>query len=203
MKCNHCKNPIKQDDVLCEWCGREITLYQSDDYKHPGKKLEEELKIIESKARKEFKDRLEIKNSTSNSGFIGKVFGDINREKWDEDYEEELNQYVYKIQATAVANFVLPTNPKLLEELLEMAENNYQLNKVSLWDDSEDDSNKKLLAKAWKNLSKRVKNKLGLKSNNSQIDNALDYLHENSTLKWTLVFLGLIIVFFLFIVLLK
>ena len=197
MKCNHCKNPIKEKDLLCEWCGREITLYQSDDEKHPGKKLEEELKLIESNARKEFKDRLEIENSNRNSGLIGKVFGDFNREEWDEDYEEELNQYVYKMQATAVANFVLPTNPKLLEELLEIAENNYQLNKVSLWDDDNEDENKKLLAKAWKNLSKSVKNKLGLKPNTNRVDKAVNYLIENPTLKYALILLGIFIAIFL------
>ena len=51
MKCNHCKNPVKEQDVICEWCGREISLFQSNDDMHPVNKFEQELREIESKAR--------------------------------------------------------------------------------------------------------------------------------------------------------
>ncbi len=195
MKCNHCKNPVKEQDVICEWCGREISLFESNDDKHPVNKFEQELREIESKAREKFQERIDNINSKSNGGIVEKIFGTTNFEQWDEDYEEELSQYVYNLHAKAVANFVLPTNPKLLKEVLELAENNYRLNKVSFWDDDDKNKNRLQLSLAWLNLSKVVKNNLGIVNRHSASDRLVNYLYKNSGLKWGL------IVFFIYVLL--
>jgi len=199
MKCNHCKNPVKEQDVICEWCGREISLFQSNDEMHPVNKFEQELREIESKAREKFQERIDNINSNSNEGIVGKIFGTTNYEQWDEDYEEELSQYVYKLQAKAVANFVLPTNPKLLGEIKEFAHNNYRLTKVSFWDDDEENKNKLLLSLAWLNLSKVVKNKLGIKNRYSAVDKLVNYLNKNSGLKWVLIIFSIYVLLFVII----
>ncbi|MDC0098060.1 hypothetical protein OAI37_05425 [Flavobacteriaceae bacterium] len=199
MKCNHCKNPVKEQDVICEWCGREISLFQSNDTMHPVNKFEQELREIESKAREKFQERIDNINSNSNEGIVGKIFGTTNYEQWDEDYEEELSQYVYKLHAKAVANFVLPTNPKLLKEVLELAKNNYRLNKVAFWDDDEENKNKLLLSLAWLNLSKVVKNKLGIENRYSAVDKLVNYLYKNSGLKWVIIVFSIYVLFFVII----
>ena len=196
MKCNHCKNPVKEQDVICEWCGREISLFQSNDDKHPVNKFEQELRDIESKAREKFQERIDNINSNSNGGIVEKIFGTTNFEQWDEDYEEELSQYVYNLHAKAVANFVLPTNPKLLKEVLELAKNNYRLNKVAFWDDDEENKNKLLLSLAWLNLSKIVKNKLGVENNDTTVNKIVNYLNKNSTIKWGLVVFAVYVLLF-------
>ena len=199
MKCNHCKNPVKEQDVICEWCGREISLFQSNDDMHPVNKFEQELREIESKAREKFQERIDNINSNSNEGIVGKIFGTTNYEQWDEDYEEELSQYVYKLHAKAVANFVLPTNPKLLKEVLELAKNNYRLNKVAFWDDDEENKNKLLLSFAWLNLSKVVKNKLGIENRYSVVDKLVNYLYKNSGLKWVIIVFSIYVLLFVII----
>ena len=199
MKCNHCKNPVKEQDVICEWCGREISLFESNDDKHPVNKFEQELREIESKAREKFQERIDSINRNSNGGIVGKIFGTTNYEQWDEDYEEELSQYVYKLQAKAVANFVLPTNPKLLKEVLELAENNYRLNKVSFWDDDDKNKNRLQLSLAWLNLSKVVKNNLGIVNRHSASDRLVNYLYKNSGLKWGLIVFLIYVLLFVII----
>ncbi|MDG1101495.1 MAG: hypothetical protein P8N29_09825 [Saprospiraceae bacterium] len=187
MKCNHCKNPVREQDVICEWCGREISLFQSNDVNHPINKFEEELKLIESKAREKIQARIDKKNSSIKESFVEKIFGNSDFEEWNKDYEEELNQNIYKLQARAVANFVLPTNPKILKEIIALADNNYKLNKVSFWDEDEENDNKLKLSLAWLNLSKIAKNKLGIEYSSSTINNVVNYLNKNSNLKWGLI----------------
>ena len=199
MKCNHCKNPVKEQDVICEWCGREISLFQSNDEMHPVNKFEQELREIESKAREKFQERIDSINSNRNGGIVEKIFGTTNYEQWDEDYEEELSQYVYKLQAKAVANFVLPTNPKLLREIKEFADNNYRLNKVSFWDEDDENKNKLQLSLAWLHLSNMAKNKLGIENRRSTVNIMVTYLNKNSNLKWGLIVIAVYVLLFVII----
>ena len=203
MICNHCKNPVKEQDVICEWCGHEISLFLSNDDDHPVNKFEEELRLIESNSRKEFQERIDKKNNTTNGGIVEKIFGNWDVEEWDENYEEELNQYVYKLQAKAVANFVLPTNPKILKEVLDLAENNYQLNKVNFWNEEEENKNQLLLSQAWLNLSRLVKNKLGVEDSRGIVFKFVNYLNKNSGLKWGLIIFAFYVVLFVVIGLLN
>lgn len=199
MKCNHCKNPVKEQDVICEWCGREISLFQSNDEMHPVNKFEQELREIESKAREKFQERIDNINSNSNGGIVEKIFGTTNFKQWDEDYEEELSQYVYNLHAKAVANFVLPTNPKLLKEVLELAENNHRLNKVSFWDDEDENKNRLQLSLAWLHLSNTIKNKLGIENSRSNVNKMFTYLNKNSSLKWGLILFTFYVLLFVII----
>ena len=203
MKCNHCKNPVKAKDVLCEWCGREITLFQSTDDKHPINNFEEELREIELTVRKEIQARVDNKNTNTKEGLLGKIFGTTNFEQWDEDNEEEVRQQVYKSQAKAVTNFILPTNPKLLREIKEFADNNYRLNKVSFWDEDDENKNKLQLSLAWLNLSNMAKSKLGIKNSRSIVNNMVTYLNKNSNLKWGIIVFAVYAFLFLVIALLN
>jgi hypothetical protein len=203
MKCNHCKNPVKEQDVICEWCGREISLFQSNDINHPINNFEEELRRIETQTRKEIQARIDNRNNSIKEGIVGKIFGTSNFEEWDKDHEKELRQKVYKLQAKAVANFVLPTNPKLLREIKELADNNYRLNKVSFWDEGDKNKNKLQLSLAWLHLSNLAKNKLGIKNNRSTVNNIVTYLNKNSTLKWILIFCAFYFLLFVIIALLN
>jgi hypothetical protein len=203
MKCNHCKNPVKEKDIICEWCGQEISLFQSNDTMHPVNKFEQELSEIELTVRKEIQARIDNKNTNTKEGLLGKLFGTTNFEQWDEDNEEEVKQQVYKLQAKAVANFVLPTNPKLLREIKEFAENNYMLNKVSFWDDDDENKNKLQLSLAWLHLFNITKKKLGIENNRSNVNKMVTYLNKNSNLKWGLIVLAVYILLFLVIALLN
>jgi hypothetical protein len=199
MKCNHCKNPVKAQDVICEWCGREITLFQSNDINHPINNFEDELREIEITVRKEIQARIDNKNTNTKEGLIGKIFGTTNFEEWDEDHEEDVRQQVYKLQAKAVANFVLPTNPKLLIEIKEFAENNYRLNKVSFWDEDDENKNKLQLSLAWLHLSNMAKNKLGIENSRSTVNIMVTYLNKNSNLKWGLIVIAVYVLLFVII----
>ncbi len=203
MKCNHCKNPVKEQDVICEWCGREISLFQSNDEMHPVNKFEQELSEIETQVRKEIQARIDNKNTNTKGGLLGKLFGTTNFEQWDEDHEEEVEQQVYKLQAKAVANFVLPTNPKLLREIKEFAENNYKLNKVSFWDDDDKNKNKLQLSLAWLHLFNITRKKLGLENSGSSVNKIITYLNKNSNLKWGLIVFAVYVFLFLVIALLN
>lgn len=198
MKCNYCKNPVKEKDVICEWCGQEISLFQSNDSNHPINYFEQELREIETQVRKEIQARIDNKNTNTKEGLLGKLFGTTNFEQWNEDHEEEVKQQVYKLQAKAVANFVLPSNPKLLREIKEFADNNYRLNKVSFWDEDDENKNKLQLSLAWLRLSNMAKNKLGIESNISTVNNIVTYLNKNSNLKWGLIVIA--VYFFLFVI---
>ena len=203
MKCNHCKNPVRKKDIICEWCGQEISLFQSNDTMHPVNKFEQELSEIELTVRKEIQARIDNINTNTNEGLLGKIFGTTNFEQWDEDNEEEVRQQVYKLQAKAVTNFVLPTNPKLLREIKEFADNNYRLNKVSFWDEDDENKNKLQLSLAWLRLSNMAKNKLGIESNRSAVNNIVTYLNKNSNLKWGLIVFAVYVFLFLVIALLN
>ena len=203
MKCNHCKNPVKAQDVICEWCGREITLFQSTDDNHPINNFEEELREIELTVRKEIQARVDNKNTNTKEGLLGKIFGTTNFEQWDEDNEEEVRQQVYKSQAKAVTNFILPTNPKLLREIKEFADNNYRLNKVSFWDEDDENKNKLQLSLAWLRLANTANNKLGIESNRSAVNNIVTYLNKNSNLKWGIIVFAVYVFLFLVIALLN
>ena len=203
MKCNHCKNPVKEQDIICEWCGREISLFQSNDINHPINNFEEELRRIETQTRKEIQARIDNRNNSIKEGIVGKIFGTSNFEEWDKDHEKELRQKVYKLQSKAVANFVLPTNPKLLREIKELADNNYRLNKVSFWDEGDKNKNKLQLSLAWLHLSNLAKNKLGIKNNRSTVNNIVTYLNKNSTLKLILIFCAFYFLLFVIIALLN
>jgi uncharacterized Zn finger protein (UPF0148 family) len=199
MKCNHCKNPVKEKDVICEWCGREISLFQSNDTMHPVNNFEQELREIETQVRNEIQARIDNRNNNTKEGLIGKIFGTTNFEQWDEDHEEAVKQQVYKLQAKAVANFVLPTNPKILREILEFADNNYRLNKVSFWDDEDENKNRLQLSLAWLHLFNITKNKLGIENNRSNVNKMVTYLNKNSTLKWGLIVLAVYVLLFVII----
>jgi len=203
VNCNHCKNPVNEQDVNCEWCGREISLFQSNDINHPIINFEQELNEIEIMVRNEIQARIDNKNSNTKEGLIGQIFGTTNFEEWDEYYEKELRQQVYKLQAKAVTNFVLPTNPKLLREIKEFADNNYKLNKVSFWDEDDENKNKLKLSLAWLNLSKTVKNKLGIENNRGTFNNIVTYLNKNSSLKWVLIVFAFYVLLFVIIALIN
>ncbi len=203
MKCNHCKNPVREKDIICEWCGQEISLFQSNDTMHPVNKFEQELSEIELTVRKEIQARIDNINTNTKEGLLGKIFGTTNFEQWDEDNEEEVRQQVYKLQAKSVTNFVLPTNPKLLREIKEFADNNYRLNKVSFWDEDDENKNKLQLSLAWLRLSNMAKNKLGIESNRSAVNNIVTYLNKNSNLKWGLIVFAVYVFLFLVIALLN
>jgi hypothetical protein len=97
----------------------------------------------------------------------------------------------------------LPTNPKLLREIKELADNNYRLNKVSFWDEGDKNKNKLQLSLAWLHLSNLAKNKLGIKNNRSTVNNIVTYLNKNSTLKWILIFCAFYFLLFVIIALLN
>ncbi|MGB4743684.1 MAG: hypothetical protein WBH49_08630 [Flavobacteriaceae bacterium] len=107
------------------------------------------------------------------------------------------------MQAKAVTNFVLPTNPKLLREIKEFADNNYKLNKVSFWDEDDENKNKLKLSLAWLNLSKTVKNKLGIENNRGTFNNIVTYLNKNSSLKWVLIVFAFYVLLFVIIALIN
>ena len=153
--------------------------------------------------RNEIQARIDNKNSNTKEGLIGQIFGTTNFEEWDEYYEKELRQQVYKLQAKAVTNFVLPTNPKLLREIKEFADNNYKLNKVSFWDEDDENKNKLKLSLAWLNLSKTVKNKLGIENNRGTFNNIVTYLNKNSSLKWVLIVFAFYVLLFVIIALIN
>ena len=203
MKCNHCKNPVREKDIICEWCGQEINLFQSNDTMHPVNKFEQELSEIELTVRKEIQARIDNINTNTKEGLLGKIFGTTNFEQWDEDNEEEVRQQVYKSQAKAVTNFILPTNPKLLREIKEFADNNYRLNKVSFWDEDDENKNKLQLSLAWLRLANTANNKLGIESNRSAVNNIVTYLNKNSNLKWGIIVFAVYVFLFLVIALLN
>lgn len=199
MKCNHCKNPVKEKDIICEWCGQEISLFQSNDTMHPVNKFEQELSEIETQVRKEIQARIDNKNTNTKEGLLDELFGTTNFEQWDEAHEEEVKQQVYKLQAKAVANFVLPTNPRLLREIKEFAENNYKLNKVSFWDDDDENKNKLQLSLAWLHLFNITKKKLGIENSGSSVNKMVTYLNKNSSLKWVLIVFAFYVLLFVII----
>ena len=80
----------------------------------------------------------------------------------------------------------------MLEELLEIALQNYKQYKPSFWDD-EEESHTQLLSKAWLNLSKRCKKKLRMKNTDTITQKIARQLAYSPNLRWTII----IILFFI------
>lgn len=178
MNCNNCKNPVNINDSSCEWCGQKLDLYQSNIEEHPLKIFQNSLLELEIQARKDF---------SSNFGSTKKakkgLFGDIADALLGDDSDaspnpnsKKANRYVYNLKAQAVSKFILPSNPEILKELVDMAVTNYKLNKVSFWDDeSKSNEAQKKLSEAWLALSKRAKKKLGEKDSGINIGSFFNF----------------------------
>ena len=190
MKCNQCKNPVTETDVICQWCGAELIMYSSQDENHPIKKLQDDLLAIEKSVRE--KKQLKLDNKNNNLSTFDKIFGTKPDFDWDEDFEEQTIQEITRLQAKFINTYILPSNPKVLEELLEIALQNYKQNKPSFWDD-EKESHTQLLSKAWLNLSKRCKKKLGVKNTDTITQKIARQLAYSPNLRWTII----IILFFI------
>lgn len=190
MKCNQCKNPVQETDSVCEWCGSELVIYQSQDENHPLKKLQIDLQALESKER----DRMQLKIDNHNGGVstFDKLFGQKILD-WDDDVDEQLNERINKLQAKFLNTYILPSNPKVLQELAEMASENYKLNKPNVWSDDSDEltESKKFLSDAWYNLMNRSQRKLGIKDERNTFAKIYEYVSRSPNLK-----LGLIVFFF-------
>lgn len=190
MKCNTCKNPVEETDVICQWCGAELTIYSSQDENHPIKMLQSDLMAIEQNEREKIQLKLDTQNN--NLSTIDKIFGTKPSQDWDDDLEDQAIQKITRVQAKFLNTYILPSNPKVLEELLEIALQNYKQYKPNFWDD-EEESNTQLLSKAWLNLSKRCKKKLGVKNTDTMTQKITRYFAYSPNLRWTLI----IILFFI------
>lgn len=190
MKCNQCKNPVKETDNICQWCGAELIIYSSQDENHPIKKLQDDLYAIEQNVRE--KVQLKLDNKNNNLSTFDKIFGTKPDFDWDEDLEDQAIQKITRSQAKFINTYILPSNPKVLEELLEIALQNYKQYKPNFWDD-EDESHTQLLSKAWLNLSKRCKKKLGVKNTDTITQKIARHLAYSPNLRWTII----IILFFI------
>jgi len=190
MKCNTCKNPVEETDVICQWCGAELSIYSSQDENHPIKMLQSDLMAIEQNEREKIQLKLDTQNN--NLSTIDKIFGTKPSQDWDDDLEDQAIQKITRVQAKFLNTYILPSNPKVLEELLEIALQNYKQYKPNFWDD-EEESNTQLLSKAWLNLSKRCKKKLGVKNTDTMTQKITRYFAYSPNLRWTLI----IILFFI------
>ncbi len=190
MNCNQCKNPVQETDKICEWCGAELIIYQSQDENHPIKKLQDDLLAIEKSVRE--KKQLKLDNKNNNLSTFDKIFGTKPDFDWDEGLEEQTIQEITRLQAKFINTYILPSNPKVLEELLEIALQNYKQYKPSFWDD-EEESHTQLLSKAWLNLSKRCKKKLRMKNTDTITQKIARQLAYSPNLRWTII----IILFFI------
>ena len=190
MKCNTCKNPVEETDVICQWSGAELTIYSSQDENHPIKMLQSDLMAIEQNEREKIQLKLDTQNN--NLSTIDKIFGTKPSQDWDDDLEDQAIQKITRVQAKFLNTYILPSNPKVLEELLEIALQNYKQYKPNFWDD-EEESNTQLLSKAWLNLSKRCKKKLGVKNTDTMTQKITRYFAYSPNLRWTLI----IILFFI------
>ena len=190
MKCNQCKNPVTETDAICQWCGAELIMYSSQDENHPIKKLQDDLLAIEQNVRE--KVQLKLDNKNNNLSTFDKIFGTKPDFDWDEDLENQAIQKITRFQAKFINTYILPSNPKVLEELLEIALQNYKQYKPNFWDD-EDESHTQLLSKAWLNLSKRCKKKLGVKNTDTITQKIARHLAYSPNLRWTII----IILFFI------
>lgn len=200
MNCNQCKNPVQETDKICEWCGAELIIYQSQDENHPIKKLQDDLLAIEKSVRE--KKQLKLDNKNNNLSTFDKIFGTKPDFDWDEDLEEQTIQEITRLQAKFINTYILPSNPKVLEELLEIALQNYKQYKPSFWDD-EEESHTQLLSKAWLNLSKRCKKKLGVKNTDTITQKITLYFAYSPNLRWTIILIFLLAFMFGLIAILK
>lgn len=195
MKCNQCKNPVRETDAICEWCGAEI-IYDSQDENHPLKKLRADLQAEETRVRSILQAKVDEHNK--NISAFDKIFGKQKKDLWDEELEEEFIEQVNKAQAKILNTFILPSNPNVLEQLLDMASENYKLNKPNIWSDDseEEEESKKILSMAWYNLMKRTQKKLGLEDERGVVSKILHYISLNNGLKWFIILV--LFYFFLF-----
>ena len=191
MKCNQCKNPVQETDSICEWCGTELIIYSTQDENHTLKKLQDDLMAIEQHVREKMQLKLDKRNN--NLSTFDKIFGTKPSFDWDEDLEEQLTIRTCKLQSKLINSFILPSNPKVLKELAEIALENYKINKPNIWSDDSDEiqESKQLLSESWYSLMKRSKSRLGIKDARSNSTMIFDYISRKPNLK-----LLIIVVFF-------
>ena len=106
MKCNQCKNPVTETDVICQWCGAELIMYSSQDENHPIKKLQDDLLAIEQNVRE--KVQLKLDNKNNNLSTFDKIFGTKPDFDWDEDLENQAIQKITRSQAKFINTYILP-----------------------------------------------------------------------------------------------
>ena len=200
MKCNTCKNPVEETDKMCQWCGAELTIYSSQDENHPIKKLQSDLMAIEQNVRENIQLKLDAKNN--NLSTFDKIFGTKPSLDWDDDLEDQAIQKITRLQAKFLNTYILPSNPKVLEELLEIALQNYKQYKPNFWDD-EEESRTQLLSKAWLNLSNRCKKKIGVKNTDTVTQKITRYFAYSPNLRWTIILIFLLAFMVGLIVILK
>ena len=200
MKCNTCKNPVKETDKICQWCGAELIIYSSQDENHPIKKLQSDLMAIEQNVREKMQLKLDAKNN--NLSTFDKIFGTKPSLDWDDDLEDQAIQKITRLQAKFLNTYILPSNPKVLEELLEIALQNYKQYKPNFWDD-EEESRTQLLSKAWLNLSNRCKKKMGVKNTDTVTQKITRYFAYSPNLRWTIILIFLLAFMVGLIVILK
>lgn len=203
MKCNQCKNPIEETDTICQWCGTELIIYSSQDENHPLKKLQDNLIAIEQNVRAKMQTKVDNHNKSVST--FDKIFGTKPSLDWDEELEEQLTIRTCKLQSKLINSFILPSNPKVLKELVEIASENYKMSKPNIWNDDSDDiqESKQLLSESWYSLMKRSKSRLGIKDARSNSTKILNYIGRKPNLKLLLIVVGAYILLFGLIAILK
>ena len=193
MKCNTCKNPVTETDKICQWCGAELIIYSSQDENHPIKKLQSDLMAIEQNVHE--KIQLKLDAQINNPSTFDKIFGTKPSLDWDDDLEDQAIQKITRLQAKFLNTYILPSNPKVLEELLEIALQNYKQYKPNFWDD-EEESHTQLLSKAWLNLSNRCKKKIGVKNTDTVTQKITRYFAYSPNLRWIIILIFLLAIMF-------
>jgi hypothetical protein len=203
VKCNQCKNPIEETDTICQWCGTELIIYSSQDENHPLKKLQDNLIAIEQNVRAKMQTKVDNHNKSVST--FDKIFGTKPSLDWDEELEEQLTIRTCKLQSKLINSFILPSNPKVLKELVEIASENYKMSKPNIWNDDSDDiqESKQLLSESWYSLMKRSKSRLGIKDARSNSTKILNYIGRKPNLKLLLIVVGAYILLFGLIAILK
>ena len=190
MKCNQCKNPVEETDTICQWCGAELIIYSSQDENHPLKKLQDDLMEIEQNLREKMLSR--VNNYNNSVSTFDKLFGTKKIDEWDKKHEKQLTKRTCKLQSKLINSFILPSNPKVLKELVEIASENYEMNKPNIWNDDSDElkESKQLLSDSWYRLMNRSKRKLGIKDNRNIGTKIIEYISRKPNLKLFIIVLG-------------
>jgi len=190
MKCNQCKNPVEETDTICQWCGAELIIYSSQDENHPLKKLQDDLMEIEQNLREKMLSR--VNNYNNSVSTFDKLFGTKKIDEWDKKHEKQLTKRICKLQSKLINSFILPSNPKVLKELVEIASENYEMNKPNIWNDDSDElkESKQLLSDSWYRLMNRSKRKLGIKDNRNIGTKIFEYISRKPNLKLFIIVLG-------------
>lgn len=190
MKCNQCKNPVEETDTICQWCGAELIIYSSQDENHPLKKLQDDLMEIEQNLREKMLSR--VNNYNNSVSTFDKLFGTKKIDEWDKKHEKQLTKRTCKLQSKLINSFILPSNPKVLKELVEIASENYEMNKPNIWNDDSDElkESKQLLSDSWYRLMNRSKRKLGIKDNRNIGTKIFEYISRKPNLKLFIIVLG-------------